>query len=403
MAKVTTSDSESTSHSTDPGDSSSAELSDHSEPTSVSPEAEGSDNERPQHELVLEFLLDASSVGAPPGLSLKAPPSGGTRLSSKAQLFVPSFGATSAAMVPEAPSVAKPQLRQNISLVQGLPEDNFFLEQDQQPDDAHMDLQKSIANLTAEEAAMLRSVLDSKCAADSMQQPFSSAPWCSLPTLGSGMPMNMMTAGMSPVFIPCPAAVMQFPAPPMMAPAGSFCYKQQPSGVRGGLMAQQVGPYTHFGQGIRQHGSAKVTRNTKTHTNTADAPKSTTDDLTDTLRTNLRDLSLMNPSCVLMVRKINRLGLDSCKLLEAYFSKFGTVDRMMVSHSRARSIFGKGACRVRPAGLGFLIMAKAEDVEAILAIGTEHEVEGVSISTHPFESRSIEGAEDVADEPQGAN
>jgi len=104
-----------------------------------------------------------------------------------------------------------------------------------------------------------------------------------------------------------------------------------------------------------------------------------------------------------MVRKINRLGLDSCNLLEAYFSKFGTVDRMMVSHSRARSIFGKGACRVRPAGLGFLIMAKAEDVEAILAFGTEHEVEGVSISVHPFESRSIQGAEDVADEPQGAN
>merc|ERR1719453_470202 len=111
-------------------------------------------------------------------------------------------------------------------------------------------------------------------------------------------------------------------------------------------------PRTPFG--VKQQRVAKGTKTAPQE----ESSQSMTE--TDTLRTNLRDLSACDPARVLMVRKINRLGLDSPALLEAYFSKFGVVERVMVSHSRAKSLFGRGNVRVRPAGLGFLIMASAE-------------------------------------------
>lgn len=419
-AKATASDSESTLHSTESGDISSTDLSDHSEQTTGSPDA--SDNEVP--------LREFKPVGPPPGLSLISPPPGldappqhaveakwqdqgqtrlGTRLNSQAALFVPSFGAelpsVTVSPAPQLQNSSQP-LRQTISLLKGVLEEfeatmpaeqqaTLFQQQRDEEAQTRFALQEALSKLTPHDAARLRTFLDTKEAqqsqSDSMMESWQ-------------LPATQMAYGEmhEPTFqatMPGPVAPHPLPLGEMVPPPGTFCCNQPPMmgsscWMPAMLASGQPQPYTPFGS--KQRGPSKAARNIVL----ADKIQSTVepvDDAKETLRTNLRDLSLLDPSCVLMVRKINRLGIESPKLLEAYFSKFGTVDRVMVSHSRAKSIFGRGAARVRPAGLGFLVMTKAEEVEAVLAAGPEHDVEGVSISAHPFESRPIDG-ENVEDQ-----
>lgn len=112
----------------------------------------------------------------------------------------------------------------------------------------------------------------------------------------------------------------------------------------------------------------------------------------ETLRTNLRDLESVDPRRVLIMRKINCLGLASPAMLEAHFSQYGKVESVLISHSRTKSMYGQNPPRVRPAGLGFLVMEKAEDVEAILKLGREQVVQDATIHVHPFESRAVNEA-----------
>jgi len=376
----------------DPGDLSNTEFSDHSEQNSGTPD--GSDNEVP--------MRDFKLVGPPPGLSLMLPPpgldtppglttaiaQGQTRLKSNAALFVPTVAPPSFPIPAEFQKSSKP--KQTISLLKGVLEDwenditaeNISIPQ-QQPDDAPtlFALQEVLSKLSPQEAAMMRSFLDNKEAKETQQNNA-----CPLDPMlhdwqmgATQIPMNATSVGMNA-------------GGSMVPPPGTFCYGSQPV-VPGLVPVGWMHPQMHSGLshpyasiGSKQQGFAKATRSAvfeeKVQPALAD-PK-------DTLRTNLRDLSDLEPSCVLMVRKINRLGLESPSSLEAYFSKFGTVEKVMVSHSRAKSIFGRGAARVRPAGLGFLKMATAEEVKAVLAAGAEHEVEGVIISAHPFESRPLD-------------
>jgi len=116
-----------------------------------------------------------------------------------------------------------------------------------------------------------------------------------------------------------------------------------------------------------------------------------------TMRTHLNNLAVADPGRVLTVRKINRIGMDSSTALETYFSRFGPVERVMVSHMFVKSMFAKGKKRERPATTGFVIMGKAEDAEVAFAAGTDHEVQGAAITVHRFKSHSLDGAEVEAD------
>lgn len=108
------------------------------------------------------------------------------------------------------------------------------------------------------------------------------------------------------------------------------------------------------------------------------------------LRSNLADLAQVDSDLVLMVRKINRLGCDSAAAMESYFSKFGTIDRCMVNHSRSRPTPG-GPARLRPATVGFLVMSDPEAVKSALNFnGGEHLVRGVTINVAPFKSHPID-------------
>lgn len=103
------------------------------------------------------------------------------------------------------------------------------------------------------------------------------------------------------------------------------------------------------------------------------------------LRCNLEVLHELDCNRIVIVRKINRLGFESAQVLEHFFTKYGKVDRVLVSHSHAKS----RNLRFRPSGLGFLVMTTAEEVQAVLADGPEIHVttdtcKSVQINVQPF-------------------
>lgn len=112
----------------------------------------------------------------------------------------------------------------------------------------------------------------------------------------------------------------------------------------------------------------------------------------DSLSSFLKELSTMDDSCVISVRKINRLGFESGPVLQAYFEKFGKVERVMVAPTQVRnkSVAANGKPRMRPAGLGFVVMSTPEEVKTALAHGEEQVVEGVEIAVYSFESHPVE-------------
>jgi hypothetical protein len=115
------------------------------------------------------------------------------------------------------------------------------------------------------------------------------------------------------------------------------------------------------------------------------------------LRANLESLKSADPTCVVQVRKINRLGFDSAQVLKAHFCKYGSVDRVLVSHcyAKARNL------RFRPSGLGFVVMTKPEEVHAILADGPElqirHTIDG-TLTDAEIRVQAFKPQRDLADE-----
>lgn len=124
----------------------------------------------------------------------------------------------------------------------------------------------------------------------------------------------------------------------------------------------------------------------------------------ETLRAHLRSLIKVECSRVLIVRKINRLGFGSPDLLKDYYSWYGGVERVLVAHSRVQVASsnnrGHNSSRVRPSGLGFIVMKKTEDAQAILAEGPTQEVYGAEIRVQQFERRMTEGMGDDDTEEQ---
>lgn len=118
----------------------------------------------------------------------------------------------------------------------------------------------------------------------------------------------------------------------------------------------------------------------------------------DTIRHHLRVLQNVDSKRVLLVRKINRLGFESPMILRAHFSFYGAVENVLVSHSRVKThplkstgSTGKyGYSRMRPSGLGFIVMSTWEEVERILADGSEQIVAGMAISVQNFEHRQAQ-------------
>jgi hypothetical protein len=123
----------------------------------------------------------------------------------------------------------------------------------------------------------------------------------------------------------------------------------------------------------------------------------------ETLRTHLEVLANEDPNRILIVRRINRLGFDSPVHLEEKFSEFGTVNRVFVAHSRVKPSTKRPVPRVRPAGLGFVLMESTEDAHKIASVGPQMMINNVSVEVKLYEPGSMgtgKGQLDENDESQ---
>lgn len=122
----------------------------------------------------------------------------------------------------------------------------------------------------------------------------------------------------------------------------------------------------------------------------------------ETLRTHLRDLQKVSSDRVVLVRKINRLGFESADVLKQHYSMYGTVDRVLVAHSHVKSQNRRCGSRLRPSGLGFVVMGSKQEAEAILEDGLDQLIQAgetnkkaVTIRVQSFERRTdADGLED---------
>jgi len=127
-----------------------------------------------------------------------------------------------------------------------------------------------------------------------------------------------------------------------------------------------------------------------------------------TLSTSLRVLSREDPQCLFIVRRINKLGFKAIPVLKRHFSAYGAVVQVLVAHSTVRQHRDPSSqARQRPSSLGFVQMATPEAVLAVLAVGAEQEVQGLTIRVQRFERQggdfevpadSSKGREEVEEE-----
>lgn len=123
----------------------------------------------------------------------------------------------------------------------------------------------------------------------------------------------------------------------------------------------------------------------------------------ETMKAQLQALQLEDPATVFIARRINKLGFSSAEILRAYFSLYGPVKNVYVSHSRVKSLkplqgerrSSDAHWRLRAAALGFVVMSSADATARILAEGPEHVVNGVTVRLQPFHRRTgAEGEEE---------
>lgn len=102
------------------------------------------------------------------------------------------------------------------------------------------------------------------------------------------------------------------------------------------------------------------------------------------LRQDLQALRDCQPECVMIVRKIKKLGFESPTFLNQHFQQFGNVSDVLVAHSTVKPTAKRPTGRVRPAALGFVVMADASGVESALQAGETQMVAGTAITVSKF-------------------
>jgi hypothetical protein len=114
-----------------------------------------------------------------------------------------------------------------------------------------------------------------------------------------------------------------------------------------------------------------------------------------TLSSSLRLLENEDPDCLLIVRRIGKLGFKAARSLKKHYSAYGHVTKVLLAHSTARQYCdNQFTVKRRPSNLGFIQMATAEGAKKAIAEGEIQEIEGVSVSVQKFERHDA----DVCDE-----
>merc|ERR1719506_2934297 len=104
------------------------------------------------------------------------------------------------------------------------------------------------------------------------------------------------------------------------------------------------------------------------------------------LRQDLELLRQRQPEHVIIVRKIKKLGFESPQLLDEHFSQFGEVKELLVAHSHVKPTAKRPNGRVRPAALGFVVMANEESAQTAFKAGADQMIYSNVIELASFES-----------------
>merc|ERR1719388_141726 len=124
-------------------------------------------------------------------------------------------------------------------------------------------------------------------------------------------------------------------------------------------------------------------------------PESRTEADGNSLRNDLEKIKLHTPGCALLIRKIKPLGFESPERLRAHCGQFGKVAEVLVSHCITKPSPKRAKGRIRPAALGFIVMASPEDADAVFAYGEMQHVAFQDGSVLVEVQRFREFAEDI--------
>eukprot|EP00443_Scrippsiella_acuminata_P085706 CAMPEP_0115426604 /NCGR_PEP_ID=MMETSP0271-20121206/29001_1 /TAXON_ID=71861 /ORGANISM="Scrippsiella trochoidea, Strain CCMP3099" /LENGTH=366 /DNA_ID=CAMNT_0002851579 /DNA_START=72 /DNA_END=1175 /DNA_ORIENTATION=- len=115
----------------------------------------------------------------------------------------------------------------------------------------------------------------------------------------------------------------------------------------------------------------------------------------------LEELRSEDPARVLIVRGLGGLGFQSQEILQAYFSSFGEVARVLIPHPLVTSKTD-GHQRVRPARMGFVVMGSHSGVDLALAAGTEQQLHTSRLRLQRFERKERPMGCDTLCSPESA-
>jgi len=106
--------------------------------------------------------------------------------------------------------------------------------------------------------------------------------------------------------------------------------------------------------------------------------------------THLNRLDHVDPKVVVSVRRLARLGFGAEDAIRSHFSKFGSIDDVLLSGSQDRQQAPNrgGQSRLRPSGFGFVVFDDVSSAERAVDAGADQFVSGCEISVQRFRRRS---------------
>lgn len=158
----------------------------------------------------------------------------------------------------------------------------------------------------------------------------------------------------------------------------------------GSISGQLTAPKTRS-RGASGQDTAGSSRAAKFCIGDNDRPPRGDSERDQTLRSIMKALEAVEPERILQVRRIKHLGFGSARTIRTHCTQYGQVEKVFVSHSRAQT-------RVRPASLGFVVMADVASTQAVLAAGLEQQVGGAPIRLGPFERHAVAEASEARDD-----
>jgi len=105
------------------------------------------------------------------------------------------------------------------------------------------------------------------------------------------------------------------------------------------------------------------------------------------IATHLNELESDDPDKVIIVRKMNRLGLKSSAILKQHFSRFGVVEKLRLANTHDQKLASSLNARLRPSGIAFVVFESSVSASQVLAEGETQNVHGVQVSVSRFERR----------------